>query len=196
MLLRPSAGATIPPWFKPIEALASEETDTPDPTSFPDDILIYLSTSHDEALQFNREDLKSHNTVEMLTSCPEIMELLTSDLAYDVFVPSHWTGIDMEPYHLDVKPGLPDHLKARSRPIRESLYHVAKKGIRPYEFLLLRDIFLRHCFSTSCSAQSNRSFHSSLWRLPSHQPVRVHSTRANTSRTTNTRQSCWLKNLC
>ena len=127
MLLRPSAGATIPPWSKPIEALAPEETDTPDPTSFPDDILIYLLTSHDEALQFYREDLKSHITVEMITSCPEFMELLTLDLAYDVFVPSHWTGIDMEPYHLYVKPGLPDHLKARSRPIRESLYHDAKK---------------------------------------------------------------------
>ena len=55
------------------------------------------------------------------------MKLLTSDLAYNVFVPSHWTGIDMEPYHLDVKHGLPDHLKARSRQIRESLYHDAKK---------------------------------------------------------------------
>ena len=126
MLLRPSAGAIIPPWSKPIDALAPEETDTPDPTSFPDDILMYLSTSHDEALHLYREDLKSHITDEMLTSCPEIMTLLTSDLAYDVFVPSHWTGIDMEPYHLEVKPGLPDHLKARSRPIRESLYQDAK----------------------------------------------------------------------
>ena len=126
MLLRPLAGATIPPWSKPIDALAPEETDTPDPTSFPNDILMYLSTSHDEALHLYREDLKSHITNEMLTSCPEIMTLLTSDLAYDVFVPSHWTGIDMEPYHLEVKPGLPDHLKARSRPIRESLYQDAK----------------------------------------------------------------------
>ena len=31
---------TIRPWSEPIEALAPEETDTPDPTSFLDDILI------------------------------------------------------------------------------------------------------------------------------------------------------------
>ena len=72
MLLRPSAGAIIPPWSKPIEDLAPEETETPDPTSFPDDILAYLSTTHDDALHLYREDLTTHVTKEMLDSCPEI----------------------------------------------------------------------------------------------------------------------------
>ena len=126
MLLRPSAGAIIPPWSKPIEDLAPEETETPDPTSFPDDILAYLSTTHDDALHLYREDLKTHVSKEMLDSCPEVMDLLTSTLAYDVFVPSQWSGVKMSPYHLEVKPGLPEHLKARPRPIREALYKDAK----------------------------------------------------------------------
>ena len=56
----------------------------------------------------------------MTAACPHILDLLTSDLAYDVFVPRTWTGIHMPPYHLDTKPGLPDFLKAHTRPIRET----------------------------------------------------------------------------
>ena len=32
----------------------------------------------------------------------------------------------MEPYHLEVKPGMPDHLKARARPVRAALFQDAK----------------------------------------------------------------------
>ena len=32
----------------------------------------------------------------------------------------------MDPYHLDIKPGLPEFLKARARPVREALYKDAK----------------------------------------------------------------------
>ena len=63
----------------------------------------------------------------MKTACPQIIDLLTSDLALSVFVPTNWAGIKMEPYHLDIKPGLPAFLKARARPVRDSLYHHAKK---------------------------------------------------------------------
>ena len=55
------------------------------------------------------------------------MDILRSQLAYDVFVPSTWTGINMAPYHLKTEPGLPDHLKARARPVREALYKDAKQ---------------------------------------------------------------------
>lgn len=54
------------------------------------------------------------------------MDLLTSDLAYDIFIPSTWTGIKMEPYHLNIKPGPPKFLKGRARPVREALYKDAK----------------------------------------------------------------------
>ena len=54
------------------------------------------------------------------------MDLLASDLALSVFVPTEWTGIKFEPYTLEVKPNIPAFLKARARPIREALYRDAK----------------------------------------------------------------------
>ena len=40
MLIRPIPGEVIPPWSRPIDEIAPEELDTPDPTSFPDEILV------------------------------------------------------------------------------------------------------------------------------------------------------------
>jgi hypothetical protein len=127
LLSSPSPGDIIQPWSKPIDSLAPEELETPDPTSFPDDILNYLTTTVDEARAIHIADLNTHVTPAMRSACPAIMELLQSDLAYDVFVPSTWKGIDMPPYHLSVKPGMPDHLKARPRPIRDALFQDARK---------------------------------------------------------------------
>jgi hypothetical protein len=123
LLSSPSPGDIIQPWSKPIDSLAPEELETPDPTSFPDDILNYLTTTVDEARDIYIADLNTHVTPAMRSACPAIMELLQSDLAYDVFVPSTWKGIDMPPYHLSVKP----HLKARPRPARDALFQDAKK---------------------------------------------------------------------
>ena len=126
LLSSPSPGDIIQPWSKPVDSLAPEELETPDPTSFPDDILAYLTTTPQEARSIYTKDLDTHITPAMRNACPAIIELLQSDLAYDVFVPSTWKGIDMPSYHLDVKPGMPDFLKARARPVREALYKDAK----------------------------------------------------------------------
>jgi hypothetical protein len=79
----------------------------------------------------------------MLQACQEIMTLLTSELAYDVFVPQTWTVIKMLPYHLDVKPGLPEFLKARTRPVREALYTDAHK-----EFERMKGYFYTKSYSS------------------------------------------------
>ena len=126
ILTEPTPGTILPPWSQPIDSLAPEEMDTPDPTSFPDDILAYLTSTPEEARLVYLNDLKTHVTDDMRNACPDIMPLLRSELALDVFVPSTWTGILMEPYHLDVKPGMPDHLKARARPVRTALFQDAK----------------------------------------------------------------------
>ena len=126
LLCSPDPGDIIKPWSKTIDSLAPEEIDTPDPTSFPDDILAYLTTTPEEARAIYDSDLITHVTPAIRTACPAIMELLQSELAYDVFVPCAWKGIDMVPYHLDVKPGLPDYLRARARPVREALFQDAK----------------------------------------------------------------------
>lgn len=126
LLEAPKSGDLIPPWSQPIDIVAPEETNTPDPTSFPDDILAYLSSTPEEARRLYDTDLETHVTTAMKHACPNIIDILTSPLAYDVFVPRTWKGITMHPYHLKTKPGLPDHLKARARPVREALYKDAK----------------------------------------------------------------------
>ena len=126
LLTEPQSGDLLSPWSQPIDDIAPEELSTPDPTSFPDDILTLLTINTDEARAIYRTDLETHITPEMQDACPHVLDLLTSDLAYDVFVPRTWTGIHMPPYHLDTKPGLPEFLKAHTRPIRETLYKHAK----------------------------------------------------------------------
>ena len=157
MLTQPTPGAVLPPWSQPIDDIAPEEFETPDPTSFPDDILMLLTTSMSEARLVYNKDLETHVMPQMRASCPNIIRLLTSELAYDVFVPQTWKGIHMDPYHLDTKPGMPDYLKAHTRPIRDVLYQHAKT-----ENLLLRQIQLSHCLSLSRRPQSYRPFHTPL----------------------------------
>ena len=121
LIATPSPGIILPPWSMPLDDIAPEEQFTPDPTSFPDDILTYLSTSAEEARAAYITDLESHVTSAMREACPDVMNLLTSELALDVFVPASWTGISMHPIQLDIKPGLPDYIKAHTRPVREAL---------------------------------------------------------------------------
>ena len=97
LLNAPAPGTILPPWSQPIDSIAPEETDTPDPTSFPDDILAYLTSTPEEAQLVYLADLETHVTDDMKTACPDIMLLLRSQRALDVFVPSTWTGILMEP---------------------------------------------------------------------------------------------------
>ena len=126
LLSNSDLGDIIQPWSKPIDSLAPEELNTPDPTSFPDDILVYLTTTIKEARLIYNVDLATHVTPQMQAACPAIKELLQSELAYDVFVPSTWKRIDMTPCHLDVKPAMPDSLRARARPVRQALYQDTK----------------------------------------------------------------------
>ena len=120
----------------PLDDIAPEEQFTPDPTSFLDDIITYLSTSTEEARAAYIIDFDSHVMSAIREACPKIIDLLTSELALDVFVPANWTGINMHPIHLEIKSGLPDYIKARTRPVREALYQDAKK-----EFERMRGYF-------------------------------------------------------
>ena len=142
LLLSPKPGQTIPPWSRPIDTIGPEEFDTPDPTSFPDDILTYLTTTHDEAIIVYLADLETHVPPGIKTACPGIMDLL----ALSVFVPTEWTGIKLEPCRLEIKPNIPAFLKARARPIREALYRDAKA-----EFDRMRTYFYAPSTSTIAS---------------------------------------------
>ena len=70
LLSSPDPGDIIKPWSKPIDSLASEELNTPDPTNFPDDILAYLTTTPEEARAIYDSDLITHVTADIRTACP------------------------------------------------------------------------------------------------------------------------------
>ena len=64
---------------------------------------------------------------------------------------SNGAGIDMDPCHLDVKPGLLAFVKARARPVRDSLFHhLCSNRIRSNEhhLLLLRPLYIYYCVSS------------------------------------------------
>ena len=63
------------------------------------------------------------------TACPGMMDLLVSDLALSVFVPTEWTGIKLEPYTLEVKPNIPAFLKARARPFEKPYTETQKQSL-------------------------------------------------------------------
>jgi RNase H-like domain found in reverse transcriptase/Chromo (CHRromatin Organisation MOdifier) domain len=126
LLASPLPGQILPPWSQPLDQIAPEELSTPDPTNFPDAILLSLNSDRADILAQHHADLQTHITPSMLTQCPQIIDLLTSSLALDVFAPSTWPGIKMAPIHLDTKPGLPDFLKPRARPVRPALFKDTK----------------------------------------------------------------------
>ena len=119
-------GVLTPPWTKPPE-FCPEEEETPDPLAFGEDVLHYLEMSVDEARKEYLEMLGSHVSEEMQKECPEIMELLSSELAMEVFVPTDWKGLKVPPLVFSVKPGLPERMMTRARPIRPELFEAAKK---------------------------------------------------------------------
>jgi RNase H-like domain found in reverse transcriptase/Chromo (CHRromatin Organisation MOdifier) domain len=126
LLTSPLPGQILPPWSQPLEQIAPEELETPDPTNFPDTIFVSLFSDRESILAQHRADLVTHVTPPMLAACPHIIDLLTSPLALHVFCPSTWPGINMPPIHLDTKPGLPEFLKPRARPVRPALFHDTK----------------------------------------------------------------------
>ena len=66
--------------------VSPEELLTPEPCSFTGP-LVYLSVSHDEAVNDYHKLLDTHISEEFREAAPKLMELMQSDLALEVFVP-------------------------------------------------------------------------------------------------------------
>ena len=61
LLSEPLPGTILPPWSQPIDSIAPEESDTPDSTSFPVDILAYLTSTPEGARLVYLTDLETHS---------------------------------------------------------------------------------------------------------------------------------------
>lgn len=118
-------GHIYDPW-EVYDSLTPEEEGAIDALSFPDDILFYLSSTHEEAYAEYTAMLKDHVSENMATQCSKIFDLLKSELARDVFVPRSWNGLKIDPIDCILKEGMPSTLRVRARPIRRDLWIKAK----------------------------------------------------------------------
>jgi hypothetical protein len=128
-------GEIVEPWTTQPET-CPEESETPDPLSFNEDILHFMEMSVDEAKEEYLGLIDSHVTEEMKRTCPQVVELLHSQQAQDVFAPSVWDGMLVPPVELIIKGNLPQRMCTRARPVRRELFDTAKK-----EFERLRKYF-------------------------------------------------------
>jgi hypothetical protein len=69
--LDPYGNRIFYPWSK-LDEVAPEELETPDLVSFPEDVLMYLTTSHEEVVSEYLEDLKSHISADAYANCSKI----------------------------------------------------------------------------------------------------------------------------
>jgi hypothetical protein len=111
------------PWSV-LDPESPEELETPDPQSFPWQ-LHYMEISVDEARTTYLTNIVSHISPEAIAH-KKLADILHSDLAVSVFVPSNWEGVNMEPFELDFADGMPTEMKPRARPVNPKLYEHAK----------------------------------------------------------------------
>eukprot|EP01039_Chlorochromonas_danica_P011569 gene11569-12955_t len=124
---------TREPWSTELLAIAPEEEQAPEPCNF-SFALHFMEMSHEDALNeyFSLFDKHVHPDFASATSVLSLLRTKGSK----VFVPSNWTGIKIPPIELQWKPGLPDSIKPKARPINPKLFDSAKT-----EFQRLRQYF-------------------------------------------------------
>ena len=99
-------GEIIDAWSKPIDD-CPEETETPDPLAFDDDVLHYMKTSHDDARREYLELLETQVTPEMRDKVPRAMDILTTPQAFDTFSPTAWNGLKVPPISFNIIGDMP-----------------------------------------------------------------------------------------
>ena len=131
-----STSSCINTWTLPQDLIAQEDIDTPHPCSFSGP-LSYLGKPHEEAVKQYIDIISTHVSQKFLSEIPELLDLLTSELALSVFVPKTWTGITgITPIDLIFSDQLPLSLRPKARPVNPSLYDNAEK-----EFQRLKTYF-------------------------------------------------------
>ena len=138
-------GEIVEPWTTQPE-FCPEESETPDPLSFNEEILHFMEMSVDEAKEEYLGLIDSHVTEEMKQTCPQVVELLHSQQAQDFFAPNVWDGMLVPPVQLIIKGNLPQRMCTRARPVRRELFETAKK-----EFERLRKYFYEESNSPRAS---------------------------------------------
>jgi len=115
----------ISPWREPLLEIAPEEEETEVPCSFSGP-LYYLSKPYDEVLSDYRALFDSHVSKDWIEKS-NIIDILNSDAAIRVFVPSDWHGVSgFEPVEFKWLPDMPKEHRPPYRPINPKIFEATK----------------------------------------------------------------------
>jgi len=103
---------------------APEHADIPEAIQFAD-FLGFMSMSRTEAIDEYRSLFHSHIHPDFLTAVPAILDYL-ENVAVQAFIPIAWTGIAIEPFHIEFRPDTPLKLKPPTRYVNPKLLTAAK----------------------------------------------------------------------
>ena len=116
----------IPTWSIPLDDIAPEELDTPDPCSFTEPLFL-IGPDRDEIVANYHNLLLSNINPDMIAEIPEVLDFMKSDIALSVFCPEGWTGIrDIPPLSLEFSDTLPRKVRPACRPVKDTILEQAK----------------------------------------------------------------------
>ena len=118
-------GSLQDPWVEE-PVICPEEDDTPDPLAFGDDVLRFMELSVEDSRKEYMELLPKHISSGMAAACPQVLDLLKSQMAQEIFAPSDWPGMKVQPAVMDILSPLPTRLTPAARPVRPALFAAAK----------------------------------------------------------------------
>jgi len=142
-----------------------EEEETPVPVAF-GPVLAFMETGYDEARTEYFSSLKDH-VGDLLTTCPEFMEILQSDLCVDRFVPKEWTGIKgFPPLDLTHEGRLPSLPQGTVVTGKSKVIRARQEGVREANWLYVSALDLSLGVSVGNCAEGDEAIHTLLWGLP------------------------------
>ena len=116
----------IPTWSIPLDDIAPEELDTPDPCSFTEPLFL-IGPDRDEIVANYHNLLLTDINPDMIAEIPEVLDFMKSDIALSVFCPEGWTGIrDIPPLSLEFSDTLPRKVRPACRPVKDTILEQAK----------------------------------------------------------------------
>ena len=131
--------ALMEPWQKTVYEEAPEDSETPLPAQF-EFAQEFLGKSREEATEEFLSAFEEHITPEF-RAATNVEELLRTK-GVQVFVPTSWDGIKMDPIDLEFDESMPSRMKPPARPVNPRLFADAEK-----EFKRLCTYFYEPCRS-------------------------------------------------
>ena len=146
------------PWKEALDEVPQEELETEDPCSFTGP-LCYLSKPHQEVVQEYLDMFDEHIAPEWRDNA-QLLELLQSPEAIQVFVPEEWRGINgFEPVSFEFKEDMPKVHRSAARPVNMRIFQDAKVEFERMCTYMYVDSDSPIASPLSSGAKSDEAFH-------------------------------------